>query len=151
MALFTALLWAVTVIVASAAVPTTGAEAACLIDADTGRILYQVNPNKWVHPASTTKIVTMLTALDKGADKLDQPIHISQYAADTEPSVLGIAPGDKLTLREAMRGMMVVSGNDVAVAVAETLGGTVGAYADMMNAEAAKLDARIHILSILTD
>ena len=42
MALFTALLWAVTVIVASAAVPTTGAEAACLIDADTGRILYQV-------------------------------------------------------------------------------------------------------------
>ena len=141
MALFTALLWAVTVIVASAAVPTTGAEAACLIDADTGRILYQVNPNKWVHPASTTKIVTMLTALDKGADKLDQPIHISQYAADTEPSVLGIAPGDKLTLREAMRGMMVVSGNDVAVAVAETLGGTVGAYADMMNAEAAKLGA----------
>ena len=69
MALFTALLWAVTVIVASAAVPTTEAESACLIDADTGRILYQVNPNKWVHPASTTKIVTMITALDKGADK----------------------------------------------------------------------------------
>ena len=47
-------------------VPPTSAEAACLIDADTGRILYRVNPDKWVHPASTTKIVTMITALDQG-------------------------------------------------------------------------------------
>ena len=117
---------------AQAAVPSTGAEAACMIDADTGTILYQVNPTKWMHPASTTKIVTLITALDQKEDELDQPLKISSYAANTEPSSLGIAPGDKLSVREALRGMMVVSGNDAAVAVAETLGGSVAGYADMM-------------------
>ena len=122
-------------------VPPTSAEAACLIDADTGRILYRVNPDKWVHPASTTKIVTMITALDQGKDKLDKPLYISWGAANTEPSCLGIAPGDQITLKEAMRGMMVVSGNDAAVAVAETVGGSVAGFADMMNAEAVKIGA----------
>lgn len=126
---------------AQAAVPATGAEAACMIDADTGKILYQVNPTKWMHPASTTKIVTLITALDQKADVLDQPLQISSYAANTEPSSLGIAPGDQLSVREALRGMMVVSGNDAAVAVAETLGGSVAGYADMMNAEAVKMGA----------
>ena len=122
-------------------VPPTSAEAACLIDADTGRILYRVNPDKWVHPASTTKIVTMITALDQGKDKLDKPLHISWEAANTEPSSLGIAPGDQITLKEALRGMMVVSGNDASVAVAETVGGSVAGFADMMNAEAVKMGA----------
>lgn len=122
-------------------VPPTAAEAACLIDADTGRVLYRVNPDKWVHPASTTKIVTMITALDQGKDKLDKPLQISWEAANTEPSSLGIAPGDQLTLKEAMRGMMVVSGNDAAVAVAQTVGGSVAGFADMMNAEAVKMGA----------
>ena len=122
-------------------VPPTSAEAACLIDADTGRILYRVNPDKWVHPASTTKIVTMITALDQGKDKLDKPLYISWGAANTEPSCLGIAPGDQITLKEALRGMMVVSGNDAAVAVAETVGGSVAGFADMMNAEAVKMGA----------
>lgn len=122
-------------------VPPTSAEAACLIDADTGRILYRVNPDKWVHPASTTKIVTMITALDQGKDKLDKPLYISWGAANTEPSCLGIALGDQITLKEAMRGMMVVSGNDAAVAVAETVGGSVAGFADMMNAEAVKMGA----------
>ncbi|MCH4166120.1 MAG: D-alanyl-D-alanine carboxypeptidase [Megasphaera sp.] len=121
--------------------PSTAAEAACMIDADTGKILYQVNPTKWVHPASTTKIVTLLTALDQGKDKLDQPLQISWNAANTEPSSLGIAPSDKISIREALKGMMVVSGNDAAVAVAETLGGSVSGYAAMMNNEAVKMGA----------
>ena len=124
-----------------AAAPATGAEAACMIDVNTGRILYQHNPTKWMHPASTTKIVTLITALDQCSDKLDQPLKISSYAANIEPSSLGIAPGDALTVREALRGMMVVSGNDAAVAVAETLGGSVAGYAAMMNAEAQKMGA----------
>lgn len=126
---------------ANAAVPSTGAEAACMIDADTGRILYRVNPTKWVHPASTTKIVTLLTALDQGKDKLDKPLYISWEAANTEPSSLGIAPGDKITVREALKGMMVVSGNDAAVAVAQTLGGSVSGFSTMMNNEAVKMGA----------
>ena len=125
----------------AAAVPPTIAESACMIDVDSGKILYQVNPTKWVHPASTTKIVTLITALDQGQDKLDKPLDISWTAANTEPSSLGIAPNDKLTVREALKGMMVVSGNDAAVAVAETLGGSVSEFARMMNVEAIKMGA----------
>ncbi|MCH4178556.1 MAG: D-alanyl-D-alanine carboxypeptidase [Megasphaera sp.] len=124
-----------------AAVPGTGAEAACMIDVNTGKILYQVNPSKWVHPASTTKIVTLITALDQGRDKLDQPLQISWDAANTEPSSLGISPSDQISIREALKGMMVVSGNDAAVAVAETLGGSVYGYSVMMNNEAVKMGA----------
>ncbi|WP_370850980.1 D-alanyl-D-alanine carboxypeptidase family protein [Megasphaera sp.] len=126
---------------AEAYTPSTGAEAACMIDVDTGKVLYQVNPTKWIHPASTTKIVTLITALDQYGDKLDQPLQISWEAANTEPSSLGISPGDKLSIREALRGMMVVSGNDAAVAVAQTLGGSVAGYAAKMNQEAVKMGA----------
>ena len=128
-------------IAVQAYVQSTAAEAAVLMDVDTGKILYRVNPSKWVHPASTTKIVTYITALDQGKDKLDEPLQISWNAANTEPSSLGIAPGDKLTVREALKGMMVVSGNDAAVAVAETLGGSVEGFAKMMNEEAVKMGA----------
>lgn len=135
------MLFAAMTMMAAAATPTTGAEAACMIDVDTGKVLYQVNPTKWMHPASTTKIVTLITALDQHKDKLDEPLKISSYAANIEPSSLGIAPGDQLSVGEALRGMMVVSGNDAAVAIAETLGGSVASFSDMMNAEAKKMGA----------
>lgn len=128
-------------VTAQADMPPTIAESACMIDVDTGKVLYQVYPTKWVHPASTTKIVTLITALDQYKDKLDQPLQISWEAANTEPSCLGIAPGDPLSIREALRGMMVVSGNDAAVAVAQTLGGSVAGYAEKMNQEAVKMGA----------
>lgn len=126
----------------TAAAPSTIAGAAYMIDVDTGRTLYTVNPTKWMHPASTTKIVTLMTALDVGKNMMDKPVYISQEAADTEPSCVGIAVGDKISLREILRGMMVVSGNDAAVAVAQTVGGSVANYAEMMNQEAAKAGAR---------
>ncbi len=128
--------------VSQAEVPQTIAESAYMIDVDTDRCLYMVNPTKWVHPASTTKIVTLMTALHVGKDKMYDPIRISVAASQTEPSSLGISPGDKISLREALRGMMIVSGNDAAVAVAETLGGSVPAFAEMMNEEAARAGAR---------
>ena len=68
-------------------------------------------------------------------------MQISWEAANTEPSCLGIAPGDPISIREALRGMMVVSGNDAAVAVAQTLGGSVAGYAEKMNQEAVKMGA----------
>ena len=61
-------------VTAQADMPPTIAESACMIDVDTGKVLYQVYPTKWVHPASTTKIVTLITALDQYKDKLDQPL-----------------------------------------------------------------------------
>ena len=117
-------------VTAQADMPPTIAESACMNGVDTGKVLYQVYPTKWVHPASTTKIVTLITALDQYKDKLDQPLQISWEAANTEPSCLGISPGDPISIREALRGMMVVSGNDAAVAVAQTLGGSVAGYAE---------------------
>lgn len=126
---------------AEAAVPSTIAGAACMIDVDSGQVLYQVNPTKWMHPASTTKIVTLITALDQYGDKLNDPLKISWEAANTEPSSLGIRPGDQISILETLRGMMVVSGNDAAVAVAQTLGGSVPAYAAKMNEEAVKMGA----------
>lgn len=133
--------WLHDTVTAQADMPPTIAESACMIDVDTGKVLYQVYPTKWVHPASTTKIVTLITALDQYKDKLDQPLQISWEAANTEPSCLGIAPGDPISIREALRGMMVVSGNDAAVAVAQTLGGSVAGYAEKMNQEAVKMGA----------
>lgn len=88
-------------VTAQADMPPTIAESACMIDVDTGKVLYQVYPTKWVHPASTTKIVTLITALDQYKDKLDQPLQISWEAANTEPSCLGISPGDPISIREA--------------------------------------------------
>ncbi|MCQ5343716.1 D-alanyl-D-alanine carboxypeptidase, partial [Megasphaera massiliensis] len=58
-------------VTAQAEMPQTIAESACMIDIDTGNVLYQVNPTKWVDPASTTKLVTLITALDEYKDKLD--------------------------------------------------------------------------------
>lgn len=90
-------------VTAQADMPPTIAESACMIDVDTGKVLYQVYPTKWVHPASTTKIVTLITALDQYKDKLDQPLQISWEAANTEPSCLGISPGDPISIREALQ------------------------------------------------
>lgn len=117
--------------------PSTIAGAAILVDADNGDILLAKDPRRWMHPASTTKIMTAVLALESG--KWDQPLVISQKAVNTEPSSLGLKMGDRITLGEAVAGMMVVSGNDAAVAVAETVGGSVDNFAQMMNDKAKEL------------
>ena len=94
--------------------PDTSAESACLIDAEDNAVLYGKDENKIMHPASTTKIMTAIIALESG--KLDEPLVISSYAVNTEPSSLGLRMGDRITLREALAGMLLVSGNDAAVA-----------------------------------
>jgi D-alanyl-D-alanine carboxypeptidase (penicillin-binding protein 5/6) len=125
------------VVAAAPPPPQIGAEAAVVMDANTQQILFTKNPNKIMYPASTTKMVTLLTALDKG--NLDSIVTISPKAASVGESCLGLNTGDKLTLRELLTGMMVVSGNDAAVAVAEHVGGSVPAFVAMMNAKAEKV------------
>ena len=119
--------------------PDTIARSAVLIDADDNGALFGKNENEVVPPASTTKIMTAILALESG--KLDQPITISQNAVSVEPSVLGLHMGDQITMREALTGMMIVSGNDAAVAIAETIAGSVPAFANMMNEKAKELGA----------
>lgn len=119
--------------------PGTIARSAVLIDADDNGVLFGKNEDEKVPPASTTKIMTAILALESG--KLDDPIMISRNAVSVEPSVLGLQVGDQITLREALTGMMLVSGNDAAIAIAETIAGSVPAFAQMMNDKAKELGA----------
>ena len=122
--------------------PYTIGEAVVLIDADTKEILFAKNPDKWMHPASTTKMVTLLTALELKGTQLDELATISSYATSMEESNLGVRVGDQITLEGVLEGMMVASGNDAAVVVAENVSGSVENFAKDMNRVAAKAGAK---------
>ncbi len=112
---------------------------AIVVDENTGRELYGVNENALRHPASITKVMTLyllFEQLDKGAMKLDTPIRISEHAAAQEPSKLGIAAGDSLPVEDAIKAVVTRSANDVAVAIAESIGGDELSFAEMMTRKA---------------
>jgi len=125
---------------AAAAPPQVGAEAAILMVAETKQILFEKNSHGIMYPASTTKIMTLITALEKGDPK--KIVTISTKAAVCEGSSLELNAGDKLTLRDAETGMMLVSGNDAAEAIAEHVAGSIPAFVDMMNFNAEKIGAK---------
>ena len=122
--------------------PSTIGEAVVLIDADNKEVLFAKNPDKWMHPASTTKMVTLLTALELKGTQLDELATISPYATSMEESNLGVHVGDQITLEGVLEGMMVASGNDAAVVVAENVSGSVENFAKDMNRIAAKAGAK---------
>ncbi len=105
------------------------------------QVLYGSNVFEELQPASVTKILTAYTALKYG--NLDDVVTVSENALITEDGakLCGFVPGDRLTLRQALYGLLVYSGNDAAVVVAEHIGGTVEHFCDMMNAEARSLGA----------
>ncbi|MDR3590037.1 MAG: D-alanyl-D-alanine carboxypeptidase [Negativicutes bacterium] len=117
--------------------PAIGAEAAVVMVANTRRVLFGQNPNSIMYPASTTKMMTLLLALERG--NLDSVVTVSSHAAACEESSLGLRPGDQITLRELLFGMMIVSGNDAAEAVAEHIAGSVPAFVKLMNDRVDKL------------
>ncbi|MQX35183.1 D-alanyl-D-alanine carboxypeptidase family protein [Roseospira navarrensis] len=106
-----------------------------VLDAATGAILSAHKPNHPRYPASLTKMMTVLMlfrALDAGALTPDTPIPISGTAAAANPVKLGLAPGSSITVADAIPALIARSANDVAVAVAEALGGTEAAFAEAM-------------------
>lgn len=125
--------------------PSIRAKAAIVVDADTGDVLYEKNPDQRMYPGSTTKIMTAVLGIELGKTqgKLDQPVTITQDSLELESdaSVLGIYPGDQITLRNALKGMMMVSGCDVAVDVAETVMPAQRQFVQAMNDKAAALGA----------
>ncbi len=115
---------------------------AIVVDANTGRTLYSVNENDLRHPASITKVMTLyllFEQLDKGALTLQSQIPISQHAAAQEPSKLGLSPGDTISVDDAIKAIVTRSANDMAVAVAEAVGGDESHFAEMMTRKAHEL------------
>ncbi len=116
------------------------ATAAILVDARTGRVLYSRNPHLVWPPASTTKIMTALVALEAAPLSAQVPIslHVARFR---QGSVVGLPAGARIPLRDLLYGLMLQSGNDVALAVAEGVSGTVPAFVARMNSEARRLGA----------
>ena len=120
--------------------PEIGAEAAILMEAGTGTILYAKNINEKLYPASTTKMLTCLVAVENSS--LDEMVDFSYDAVHSIPvdgSNMGIDAGQSLPMEECLYGIMVASANEVASAVAEHVGGTIDNFVDMMNQKAAEL------------
>ena len=109
-----------------------------LMEAESGRLLMGENEGEKLPMASTTKIMTALLILEAGED-LDTLVTVPKEAAKTEGSSLHLSAGERLSLRDLLYGLMMVSGNDAAVALAVHLDGSVAAFADRMNRRAADL------------
>ena len=122
--------------------PITEKFAAIVIDANTGKVLYQNNADETRYPASLAKMMTVYLIFDQlaaGKATLNSPVFISVNAAGQPPSKLGMKAGSFLIYDEAIRALTVKSANDVAMAVAETIGGTADNFASMMTAKARAL------------
>ncbi|MFZ5755263.1 MAG: D-alanyl-D-alanine carboxypeptidase family protein [Bacillota bacterium] len=118
------------------------AESAILIDAHSGKILYEKDPHKTLPPASVTKLMTLVLAMEaikEGKASMNDEVIASPNAASYGGSQIYLAPGEKLTLKELLLGIALASGNDASVAVAEHIAGTHEAFVDMMNKKAAEL------------
>ncbi len=113
-----------------------------LVNADTPAVSYrgiEKEADKRVFPASTTKILTCIIALEKG--NLDDMVNVSAKAVDfgRGNSLMGLEEGDAYSLRDLLYGMMLPSGNDAAIAIAEHIAGSTDAYAELMNQKASEI------------
>ena len=116
------------------------ARSAVVLDAATGLVIYQRDMDARRYPASTTKIMTLIVALEKG--NLEDTVTVSKNAAGMEGSTLWLEPGDEVPLRELLYGIMMASGNDATIAVAEHIAGSVPAFAQLMNDKAREIGAK---------
>lgn len=113
--------------------------ASMIIDAETGAVVSERYPDKKVHPASLTKVMTLLLlfeALEAGNVRLSDKIMISNHAASQQPSKLGLSPGSSIRVEDAILAIVTKSANDISAAVAEHLAGTEGRFALRMTRRA---------------
>ena len=125
--------------VAAGAVSGSPAFSAIVVDANSGKTLYSADENGLRHPASITKVMTLyllFEQLDSGAMTLRTQIPISEHAASQEPSKLGLAPGDSISVDDAIKAVVTRSANDIAVAIAEAVGQSESNFADLMTRKA---------------
>ena len=113
------------------------ARSCIVLDRTSKQILYGKNENNRVKMASTTKIMTAIVIIENY--DLSQTIEVSKKAAGTGGSRLGLKTGDKITIRDLLYGLMLCSGNDAAVALAESTTGSIQNFSDLMNKKALDL------------
>ncbi|MGH7930951.1 MAG: SPOR domain-containing protein [Candidatus Binatia bacterium] len=111
------------------------ARAAILMDAASGKILYQREPDLRLPPASTTKVVTAILTLESG-HRLSEFLTVSKAATRVPASKLYLRPGQKLTIEDLLYGVMLSSANDAANVLAEGIGGSVERFAELMTKKA---------------
>lgn len=119
--------------------PAINARSAIVMDFDTGTVLYEKNAYRKRPMASTTKIMTAIAAIENGS--LNDDVKISSKAANMGGSVMGIKAGTILKMKDLLYGMLICSGNDAAVAIAEHVGGSVEGFSELMNKTAIKIGA----------
>lgn len=121
--------------------PQLGAPSAILIDAETGRVLYEKNADTKRYPASTTKVMTGLLAAEYG--NLEEIVTASANVVKIErgSSQIYVIPGEILTMKQLLYAMMLESANDAAIAIAEQISGNVDEFAKAMNEKAKSLGA----------
>ena len=115
-------------------------ESAVAIDADTGEILFSKNARVRMYPASTTKVMTLLLAVESGWS-FDTPVTIPPEAAEipSDSSTVPVYPGEVMSFGDLLYGLMLHSGNDAANAVAVLVSGSIPAFVQRMNERAAEL------------
>lgn len=117
--------------------PPIMASSAALLDADTGQWLYLKNPDQQRAMASTTKIMTALLAIQSG--NLNRLVRVSKAAAQIGCTCMGLSAGERVPLIELLYGLLLPSGNDAAMTIADGVAGSQQAFVAMMNAEAIHL------------
>ncbi len=117
--------------------PGVSSTSSIVIEASSNRVLFGTNAHKKLPMASTTKIMTALVALENGS--LDDEVKVSSNAYGVEGSSMYLHLGETIPLRDLLYGLMLASGNDAAVAIAEHIGGSVEGFVCMMNDKAARL------------
>jgi D-alanyl-D-alanine carboxypeptidase len=113
-----------------------------VVDVNSGRVLHAHNENVERHPASLTKVMTLymlFEQMEAGRFKLDSEIPISAHAAAQAPSKLGLRPGSTIEVEDAIKSVVTKSANDIAVAIAEAVGGSEDRFAEMMTRKAKAL------------
>ncbi len=117
-------------------------KSAVLMEATTGTVLYTQNPDEALPPASVTKIMTLLLvmeAIDSGTVRLDNTVTVSANAASMGGSQVYLKEGERMSVEDLLKSVVIASANDAAVALAEYLAGSVNAFVEKMNTKAERL------------
>ncbi|RSD27301.1 D-alanyl-D-alanine carboxypeptidase family protein [Mesobacillus subterraneus] len=116
---------------------SVSARSAVLMEQESGRVLYEKNAHKVSRIASITKIMTAILAIESG--KMDEMVKVSSQAVRAEGSSIYLKPGEKIKLENLVYGLMLRSGNDAAVAIAEHVGGSLEGFVFLMNEKAREI------------